>query len=153
MVDNLIEAFKTDATLANISVEEADADNDVRKLSELGDFLRGRQGHEWAETGSGQHWLESGGDFSLDSVRDRSGQLDVGVFSDDVLLVLVEQVVEDLLVKQGDALEIVSWAGFKAHNLIDQAIGLMGEVGDVLLTLDLLLDISWIVADLELDSV
>ena len=55
MVDNLIEAFKTDATLANISVEEADADNDVRKLSELGDFLRGRQGHEWAETGSGQH--------------------------------------------------------------------------------------------------
>jgi len=39
-----------------------------------------------------------------------------------VLLVFVQQVVEDFLVKKGDALEIVTRARFKTDDLIDQSV-------------------------------
>ena len=70
-----------------------------------------------------------------------------------MLLIFVEQIVEDLFVEQSDSIEIVSWSGFKTDNLIDQAIWLMGQICNVLLPLHFLFDISWIVANLQLDGV
>jgi hypothetical protein len=55
-----------------------------------------------------------------------------------VLLVLIEQIVEDLFIEQGNALEVVARARLKAHDLVNQPVRLMGEVRDVLLPLYLL---------------
>ncbi len=52
-------------------------------------------------------------------------QLDIWVFADNVLLVLVQQVVEDFLVEKGDTFEIVTWARLEADNLVNQAIRLV----------------------------
>ena len=70
-----------------------------------------------------------------------------------MLLVLVQQVVEDLPVQESDAFEVVARAWLKAYDLIDEAVRLVRQVGDVLLSLHLLLDVSGIVADLKLDRV
>ena len=70
-----------------------------------------------------------------------------------MLLVLVQQVVEDLPIEEGDAFEIVARARLKAHDLIDESVGLVRQVSDVLLSLHLLLHISRIVANLKLNSV
>ena len=70
-----------------------------------------------------------------------------------MLLVFIKQVVEDLLVKEGDAFEIVTRARLKTDNLIDESVRLVGQVGDVLLPLNLLLNVGGIVPNLQLDSV
>ena len=70
-----------------------------------------------------------------------------------MLLVLVEQVVENLLIKESDTFEIVSGARFETDNFIDQAVGLMRQIGNVLLSLDFLLDVGGIVTDLQLNRV
>ena len=70
-----------------------------------------------------------------------------------MLFVLVEQVVEDLLIEQSDALKVISASRFKAHNLINQVVRLVRQVRYVLLSLHLLAHICRIVADLELYGV
>lgn len=70
-----------------------------------------------------------------------------------MLLVLVEEIVEDLLVQEGDSFEIVATARFETHDLIDQPVRLVGQVRDVLLPLHLLLHIGRVVTNLQLDSV
>lgn len=119
MIDDLIEAFQADTSLADVSVEQADANHDVRQLAQLSHLLGGCQSYERSQTGSGQHRFESRCDFALDGVGDGSGELDVRILADDVLLVFVQQVVEDFLVKKGDALEIVTRARFKTDDLIN----------------------------------
>jgi hypothetical protein len=65
-----------------------------------------------------------------------------------VLLVLVQQVVEDLLVKRSDAFEVVARSGLETDDLVNEAVGLVGQVGDVLLPLNFLLHIGGVVTDL-----
>jgi len=74
----------------------------------LGNFLRNSERDERTETGSGEDGLKGSGNFTLDGVLDRGSQLDLGVVSNDVLFILVQQVVEDLLVEDGDSFEVVS---------------------------------------------
>ena len=47
MVDNLVEALEADTTLADITIEEANTNDDVRKLTKLSHLLGGRKGNEW----------------------------------------------------------------------------------------------------------
>ena len=108
MVDDLVEALKADTTLANVTIEEANSNNDVRKLAQLSDLLRGSEGNEWTQTSSGKDGLESSGDFAFNSVRHGSSQLNVRVLADNVLLILVQQVIEDLSVEESDAFKVVT---------------------------------------------
>ena len=62
-----------------------------------------------------------------------------------MLLVLVQQVVEDLLVKRSDAFEVVARSGLETDDLVNEAVGLVGQVGDVLLPLNFLLHIGGVV--------
>ena len=70
-----------------------------------------------------------------------------------MLFVLIQQVIEDLLVKKSDALKVIAAARLKAHDLINKAIRLMTQASDVLLSLHLLANIGGVIANLELDSV
>jgi hypothetical protein len=70
-----------------------------------------------------------------------------------VLLVLVKQIVEDLFVKEGDSLEVVTRSWLETDDLVDETVGLVAEVCDVLLTLNLLLNVGRIVTDLKFDSI
>jgi hypothetical protein len=70
-----------------------------------------------------------------------------------VLLVLVKKVVKNFLIQQGNTFKIVSGPGLEADNLIDETVGLMAQVCDVLLSLNFLLHICRIVTDLKFDSV
>ena len=70
-----------------------------------------------------------------------------------MLLVFVKQVVEDLLVEKCDSLKVIARPRLKAHNLIDQPIWLVGQIGDILLSLDLLLDVGGIITDLQFDRI
>lgn len=40
MVDDFIEWLQANTTLANVSVEKSDANHNIGKFTELGDFLR-----------------------------------------------------------------------------------------------------------------
>ena len=70
-----------------------------------------------------------------------------------MLLVLVEEVVEYLLVQQGNAFEVVAGAGFKRDDLVDESVRVVRKVRDVLLTGDFLLNVGGIVSDLQLNGV
>lgn len=70
-----------------------------------------------------------------------------------MLLVLVEQVVEDFLVQESDAFEVVAGPGLEGDDLVDQAVGLVRQVGDVLLASHFLLHVGRVVADLQHDRV
>jgi len=70
-----------------------------------------------------------------------------------MLLVFVEEIIEYLLVQESDALEVIARARLKADYLIDQSVGLVAEIGDVLLPLHFLLDVSRVVTDLQFDGV
>ena len=122
VVDDLVEAFKTDSTFSNVTVEQPNSNYDIRKFAELCNFFRCGQGNEGSQTGSRKDAFKCSCNFSFDSVRDSSRELDVRIVANDVLLVLVEQVVEDLLVEERDAFEVVSRSRFKTDNLIDQAV-------------------------------
>ena len=108
MVDDLVEALKADTTLADVTIEEANTNDDVRKLAQLSNFLGGRKSNEWTQTSSGKDGLESSGDFAFNSVRHGSSQLDVRVLADNVLLILVQQVIEDLPIEESDTFEVVT---------------------------------------------
>ena len=66
-----------------------------------------------------------------------------------MLFVLVEKVVENLLVKQSDSLEVVTGSWLKTDDLIDKSVRLMTKVSDVLLPLNFLFHIGRIVTDLQ----
>jgi len=70
-----------------------------------------------------------------------------------MLLVFVEEIIEYFLVQESDALEVIARARLKADYLIDQSVGLVAEIGDVLLPLHFLLDVSRVVTDLQFDGV
>jgi len=59
-----------------------------------------------------------------------------------VLFVLIEKIIENSLVEHGDSLEIISRPRLVTHDLINESVRLVGEIGDVLLTRELLLHIS-----------
>ena len=127
MINNLRETFQADTSLADISVEKSNTNNDVGQLAQLSDLLGCSERHEGSQTGSGKHTLQGSSDLSLDGVSNGSCQLDRGIVSDDMLLVLVQQVIEDLLVEESNAFEVVSTARLEAHNLIDQTVRLVRE--------------------------
>ena len=56
-----------------------------------------------------------------------------------MLFVLIKQIVEDLLVQKSDAFKVVSGAWLKRHDLVDEPVGLVAQVGNVLLSVDFLL--------------
>ena len=122
MVDDVEEGLKTNATLTNVSVEEPDADDDIGKLAELSDLLWRSQGYEWSKTSSWQDRLESSRHLPFNGVRNGGIKLDRGVISNNVLLILIQQVVEDLLVEKRDALEVIARPWLKADNLIDEPV-------------------------------
>ena len=68
MVDNLVEALEADTTLADVTIEEANTDDDVRKLAQLGHLLGGRVGNEWTQTSSWENGFESSSDLAFNSV-------------------------------------------------------------------------------------
>ena len=70
-----------------------------------------------------------------------------------MLLILIQEVVEDLLIEESDALEVIPAAGLEAHDLVDQAVRLMTQASNVLLSLHLLAHVGGVVANLELDGV
>ena len=70
-----------------------------------------------------------------------------------MLLVFVEEIIEYFLVQESDALEVIARARLKADYLIDQSVGLVAEIGDVLLPLHFLLDVSRVITDLQFDGV
>ena len=70
-----------------------------------------------------------------------------------MLLILVQQVIEDLPVEEGDTLEVIVRAWLKAYYFINESIRLVRQVSDVLLSLHLLLHICRIIANLKLNSV
>ena len=119
MVDNLIEALEADTTLADVTIEEANTDDDVWKLAKLGHLLGGSEGDEWTQTSSRKNGFESSGDLAFNSVWNGGSQLDVRVLANNMLLILVQQVIEDLSVEQGDAFEVITWAWLKAYYFID----------------------------------
>ena len=153
MIDDVEERLEANATLSDVAIEQTNADDNIGQLAELGDLLRRREADEWAKTGTRQDGLKGGGDLTLNSVRNGGRQLNRAVVANDVLLILVEQVVEDLLVQDSDALEVVAGTRLKADDLIDESVALMTEVGDVLLALHLLLDVGRIVTDLKFNRV
>lgn len=59
-----------------------------------------------------------------------------------MLLVLVQKVIENFLVEQCDAFKIISRSGLEADDLVYQAVRLVGEVGDVLLSRNFLLNVG-----------
>jgi hypothetical protein len=70
-----------------------------------------------------------------------------------MLLILIQEVVEDLLIEESDALEVIPAAGLEAHDLVDQAVRLMTQASNVLLSLHLLAHVGGVVSNLELDCV
>ena len=58
-----------------------------------------------------------------------------------MLFVLVQQIVENLLVEDRDAFEVVAGARLERHDLVDESVRLVTQVRDVLLALHLLLDV------------
>jgi len=70
-----------------------------------------------------------------------------------MLLVFVEEIIEYLLVQESDALEVIARARLEADYLIDQSVRLVAKIGDVLLPLHFLLDVSRVVTDLQFDGV
>ena len=153
MVNDILERFKADASFANVSIEQSDPDDYIRELTKLGDFLRSCQRDERSQPGPWQDRLEGRRNFSLDRARDRLGKFDLREIAEDMLLVLVKKIIEDPFVEHGDAFEVVSRPWLVAHDFVDESVGLMAEVRDVLLSLILLLDVGGVIADLQLDSV
>ena len=68
MVDNLVEALEADTTLADVTIEEANTDDDVRKLAQLGHLFWGREGDEWTQTSSRENRFESSSDLAFNSI-------------------------------------------------------------------------------------
>ena len=66
-----------------------------------------------------------------------------------MLFILVKQIVEDFLVKQSNTFEVVARPWFETNDLINKSIGLMTQVSNVLLPLNLLFHICRIVTDLQ----
>ena len=150
MIDDLIEALQTNATLSNVSVKQPDTNHNIWQLAELSNLLWCGQTDEWPQTCSRQNAFQGSSDFPLNGIWNGRGQLNGGVVAYDVLLVLVKQVVKDLLVKQSDSLEVVTTAWFEAHNLINQAVWLVREICDVLLALHFLTHVGWVISYLQL---
>jgi hypothetical protein len=90
VVDDLAEGLKADSTFTDVSVEQTNSNNNVRKLTKLCNLLRNGERDERTETSSGEYRLESSCNFTLNGVLDRWCQLDLGVVSNDVLLILVQ---------------------------------------------------------------
>lgn len=70
-----------------------------------------------------------------------------------MLFVLIEKVIENLLVEQRYALEVVAAAWLETHDLVDETVRLMRQRGDVLLSLHLLAHVGRVIAYLKLDGV
>ena len=70
-----------------------------------------------------------------------------------MLFVFIKQVVENLLVEQGDSLKVIATSGLEADDLVDESVGLVAEVSDVLLALNLLFNIGGIVTDLQFNRI
>lgn len=122
MVDNLTERFQSDASLRNVPIEKAYPNNDIGEFAELGHLFWGGQRDERSQPCARQDRFECRGHLSFNRVRNCRGQLDIRVVPNDVLLVLVQQIVEDLLVEERDAFEVVGRARLKTHNLVNQSI-------------------------------
>jgi hypothetical protein len=122
VINNFREGLEADTALADIAVEQTDADNDVGELAQLSYFLRGCQGDKGTKACSRQDTLEGSGYLTLDGIRNGRGQLNGGIVAQDVLLVLIQQVIKDLLVQQSDPLEIVPAAGLETHDLINETV-------------------------------
>ena len=70
-----------------------------------------------------------------------------------MLLILIQQIVENLLVEKSDALKVITASGFEADDFVDESVGFVAQVSNVLLPLHLLLDICRIVTDLQFNCV
>ena len=70
-----------------------------------------------------------------------------------MLFVFVKEIVEDFFVEQCNTLEIVATARLEADDFVDEAVGLMRQVSDILLTLHLLLDVCRVISDLQLNRI
>jgi len=149
MIDNVQEWFKANTTFSNISIEQSNTNNDVWQFAQLGNLLRCSKRNKRSETSSWQNWLECCSDLSFNSIWNGSIEGDWRVVTNNVLLVLVEQVVENLFVKKGDALKIISRPWLEWDDFINESIWFMTQICDVLLSLNFLFYICRIVTDLQ----
>jgi len=153
MVDNVKERFKTNTTLADISVEKTDTDNDVRELTKLGNLLWSCQRHKWSKTCSWKYRFESSCYFSFDCAGNRWSQLNSTVVTNNMLFILIQKIVEDLLVQKSDSFKIVTGSWLEGNDFINESVGFMTQISNVLLSLNFLLDICWIISNLKLDCI
>ena len=153
MLDYLRKTFKSNSSLSNISVKKSNTYHNIRKLTKLSNLLRSCKRNERSQTSSRQNTLKRSCNFSFNRTSDRRCQLYRAEISNNVLLILIHQVVKNPLVKLSNSFKVISTSRLKRYNLIDQLIALMWEICDVLLPLILLLYISRVISDLQLDRV
>jgi hypothetical protein len=65
-----------------------------------------------------------------------------------MLLILVKQIFKNFGIKEGNTFKIVARSRFEANDLVYESVGLMGQIGDVLLARNFLLDVSRVVTNL-----
>ena len=65
-----------------------------------------------------------------------------------MLLILVKQIFKNFGVKEGNTFKIVARSRFEANDFVYESVGLMGQIGDVLLARNFLLDVSRVVTNL-----
>jgi len=153
MVNDVQEGFKTNTTFTNISVEKTDTNNDVREFTKLSNLFWSCQGHEWSKTSSWKYRFESSSYFSFNCAGNGWSQFNGTIVSNDMLLVFVQKIIEDLLVQKCDSFKIVTGSWFEGNDFINESVGLMTQVSNVLLSLNFLLDICRIISNLQLDCV
>lgn len=153
MVDDVKERFKTNTTLSDISVEKTDSDNDVRQLTKLSNLFWSCQRHKWSKTSSWKYRFQSSRNFSFNCAGNWWSQFNSTVVTNNMLLVLIQKIVENLLVQKSDSFKIITGSWLKRNDFINKSIGLMTQIGNILLSLNFLFDISWIISNLQLDCV
>jgi len=153
MVDDVQERFKTNSTLSDISVEKTDSDNDVRELTKLSNLFWSCQRHKWSKTSSWKYRFQSSRNFSFNCAGNWWSQFNSTVVTNNMLFVLIQKIIEDLFVQESDSFKIVTRSWLEGNNFINEPVGFMTQVGNVLLSLNFLLDVSWIISNLKLDCV
>lgn len=57
MINNLAERFETYATFRDVSIKEANSNDDIGQFAELGHFFGGCQSYEGSESGAWKYRL------------------------------------------------------------------------------------------------
>lgn len=133
VVEQLTGLEQPRAPLADLLVEQPDADHQVGQLNELDELLGGAKCDEGGKGGAGDDAFESRGHLLLDLVL---VLVDAGLVGDG--LVLEEQVVVYFLVELAEALEVLGVLDL----VVDDLVGVLPGGDGLVLRLGLLLELG-----------